>query len=144
MDEEEKDVKVKDRRLFNEKGELRKDISEEGVGKEPKAESKKADQSTSPEEEIPEKETRQRTPLPPVNFTSFVLSLSTNALMHMGEIPNPLNDKEEKDIEAARHTIDIIAMLQKKTTGNLHKEEKLFVEEILYNLRMKFVALAGK
>ena len=74
-----------------------------------------------------------------INFPTFVLSLSTQALMHLGEIPNPLTGKMDKEVEVAKQTIDIISLLQEKTRGNLDQEEEKLLDEILFNLRMKYV-----
>lgn len=78
-----------------------------------------------------------RTP-PPPDFSTFILSLSTSVLMHLGDIKNPDSDKVEKDLPLARHTIDIIEMLKEKTGGNLTKEEAYLIEEALYDLRTRY------
>ena len=152
MVEEEKGFKIRDRRLFDEKGELRKEILEEKSQeeKEKKEEFKEEKEKPSITAETAEKksskeeEDSHKPPLPPVDFASFIVSLSTNALIYLGEVPNPISNKPEKDIDAARHTIDTIAMLQEKTKGNLTKNEEQLIEEVLFNLRMKFVALVEK
>ncbi len=77
--------------------------------------------------------------LPEINFSTFVISLSTQALMHLGEIPNPLSGKEERDVPVAKQMIDILAMLQDKTRGNLNAGETKLIEDILFDLRMKYV-----
>ena len=81
--------------------------------------------------------------LPPADFSTFILSLSTSALMHLGEIENPETKKKEVNRTLARHTIDILAMLEEKTKGNLTEAESALIENILYDLRMKFCAKAG-
>ncbi|MBI5598305.1 MAG: DUF1844 domain-containing protein [Deltaproteobacteria bacterium] len=75
---------------------------------------------------------------PPADFSTFILSLSTAVLMHLGEIKNPVTDKIEKDRVVARHTIDIIDMLREKTGGNLTKDEAGLLEGLLYDLRMRY------
>lgn len=77
--------------------------------------------------------------LPPVTFESFVLSLGTATLVALGEIENPMSKKKEKDLASARQHIDILEMLQKKTSGNLSPEETNLLNEVLYATRMKFV-----
>src|SRR3954469_15950442 len=59
-------------------------------------------------------------PLPPVDFSTFVLSLGSSALMHLGELENPASGKPQKDLGMAKHTIDLLSMLQAKTKGNLN------------------------
>jgi hypothetical protein len=77
--------------------------------------------------------------LPPVEFSSFVLTLSTSALMYLGAIKNPATDKIEKDQVMAKHTIDVIEMLKDKTKGNLKDEEAKLMDSLLYDLRMRYV-----
>ena len=78
-------------------------------------------------------------PLPDINFSTFVISLSTQALMHLGEMANPVSGKEEIDVSLAKQMIDIVGMLQEKTRGNLTGGEAKLIEEILFDLRMKYV-----
>lgn len=82
--------------------------------------------------------TRQE-PLPEINFSTFVISLSTQALMHLGEIASPLSGKVESDVTAAKQMIDILGMLREKTKGNLSSGEERLLEDILFDLRMKYV-----
>lgn len=79
-------------------------------------------------------------PRPPIDFPSYLLSYYTQGLVLLGEVPNPYTNKKEEDVEAARHTIDILTMLEQKTKGNLTKEEQQLLETVLYELRMKFMA----
>ncbi len=64
--------------------------------------------------------------------------------MHLGEIPNSLTGKVEKEIQVAKQTIDIISLLQEKTRGNLDQGEDKLMEEVLYDLRMKYVEAVRK
>ncbi|WP_456433126.1 DUF1844 domain-containing protein [Thermosulfuriphilus sp.] len=92
------------------------------------------------------KESRDRSPetvLPPVNFSTFILSLSTSALVHLGELPEPETGEKKINIELARHAIDTLAMLKEKTKGNLTKDEEALLDHILYDLRLKFVKAKG-
>jgi len=79
--------------------------------------------------------------MPPleVNFMMFITSLSMQAMMSLGIYPNPITKKEEKNLDATKYTIDTITMLQEKTKGNLTSEESRLIDNILYDLRMKYV-----
>jgi hypothetical protein len=79
--------------------------------------------------------------LPAVDFASFVLSLATSALYHMGLVGDPERDEQapEPDLPLARQTIDSLEMLQHKTRGNLDAEEARLIEGVLYELRLRFV-----
>lgn len=74
-----------------------------------------------------------------VSFTSFVMSLATQTMVQMGEMQAPAGMEIPVDVESARQTIDILAMLQRKTRGNLSSEEVRFMEEVLHTLRMSYV-----
>ncbi|MBI5971112.1 MAG: DUF1844 domain-containing protein [Deltaproteobacteria bacterium] len=74
--------------------------------------------------------------LPPLDFSTFVLSLSTSALMNLGLVENPVTKKIEKEMPMARQTIDLLALLQEKTKGNLTKEEAKLLEDVLHELRV--------
>jgi hypothetical protein len=80
--------------------------------------------------------------LPRVDFATFVLSLSHSALMHLGEAPNPETGSVEQSLPLARQTIDLIAMLEEKTRGNLTGDEERLIGQILFDLRMRFVELS--
>jgi Domain of unknown function (DUF1844) len=80
--------------------------------------------------------------LPGVDFATFVLSLSHSALVHLGEAPNPDTGGVEKNLALARQTIDLIAMLEDKTKGNLTGDEERLVGQILFDLRMRYVELS--
>ena len=82
--------------------------------------------------------------LPEINFSTFVISLSTQALMQLGEIANPLSGKVETDIPAAKQMVDILCMLQEKTKGNLNSSEERLLEDILFDLRMRYVEAVKK
>ena len=82
--------------------------------------------------------------LPTIDFSTFVLSLSHSALMHLGEAPHPEDGKVEKSLPLARQTIDLIGLLEEKTKGNLSGDEERLVHQILYDLRMRYVELTKK
>jgi Domain of unknown function (DUF1844) len=74
-----------------------------------------------------------------VDFHTFVLSLGSSALMHLGELERPGASAPAKDLPLAKHTIDILAMLQEKTRGNLAPDEDKLLDSLLYDLRLRFV-----
>lgn len=82
--------------------------------------------------------------LPEISFSAFVISLSTQALMHLGEIANPLSGKMEPDMPVAKQLIDIIGVLREKTRGNLDSGEEKLMEDVLFDLRMKYVEAVKK
>ena len=127
MAEEEKGFVKKDKRSFDEEGELKEERpqDEEGKKEETKEETKKDD--------------AQRAPLPEVNFSSPIFSLSSSALLHLGEIADPHTGKKDKDLGLAKHSIDTIALLKEKTKGNLTVEEEKFLESILTDMRWRYV-----
>lgn len=90
-------------------------------------------------EEVPEAEG----PLPEINFTSLILSLSTSALIQLGEVEDPFTQKQSKNLPSAKQTIDLIGMLKEKTKGNLTPEEEKMIEQILFDLRMRYVKATG-
>jgi len=75
----------------------------------------------------------------PVAFTSFIMSLATQVLVQLGEMPAPQGMEIPIDLESARQTIDIMTMLQRRTKGNLSAEESRFMEEVLHSLRISFI-----
>ena len=75
-----------------------------------------------------------------LSFTTFVLSLSTAALQHLGvSATGDGEEKPEVNLQAAQQTIDILEMLEQKTNGNLSEEESKLLSTLLYDLRMRFV-----
>ena len=74
-----------------------------------------------------------------MDFSGFILSLNASALIHLGEIPDPHSKKREVNIPAAKHTITILEILAEKTEGNLSEEEKQLLDDMIYNIRMKYV-----
>jgi hypothetical protein len=117
---------VKDKRIFDTEGKVR------GESKEVKEEEVK-------EEEVKEEEKKGAAPLPEVNFSSFLLSLSSSTLLHLGEIADPQSGEKKKELALAKQSIDIIVLLKDKTKGNLTHEEEELLDHLLYDLRMRFV-----
>ena len=76
----------------------------------------------------------------PVSFVAFVLSLASNAAVHFGDLPDPVtNERRQPELDAAAQLIEIIAMLEEKTRGNLSAEERQLIDQVLFELRMRFV-----
>jgi hypothetical protein len=75
-----------------------------------------------------------------LSFTSFVLSLATTAAVHFGDIPDPATGtKGTPNMEGAGQMIEILSLLDQKTRGNLTAEERQVLEQVLYELRLRFV-----
>jgi hypothetical protein len=122
---------VQDRRRFSpETGEARQDAPEEAA-------SVKTSGTEAPGQS-------EQEALPEINFSAFVISLSTQALMNLGEIPNPVSSNVEVDVPVAKQMIDILGMLKDKTRGNLNASEDRLLEDILFDLRMKYVEAVKK
>ncbi len=85
----------------------------------------------------PEDEER---PLPPVDFSTLVISIAQGALMNLGEIEDPDTKQKSQHLVLARHNIDLLGLLQDKTRGNLDTEEQKLIENLLYDLRIKYVS----
>ena len=134
--EEKKDFVVKDRRIFAE-GKL--DAEEKEAKETPPVDQEKEAETNETSEE-PTAET-QEPPLqfPEINFPTFVASLNASALLHLGAIEDPSSGKKDKNLPMAKQTIDILNMLQEKTSGNLSKEEEDMLKNILYDLRIMYV-----
>jgi len=84
---------------------------------------------------------------PALSFTAFVLSLASTAAIHFGDIPDPQSGQHgEPNLEGAAQMIEILSLLEQKTKGNLTAEERQVLEQLLYELRMRFVqaSSAGK
>ena len=76
-----------------------------------------------------------------VSFSGFVISLTTTAAVHFGDYPDPATGQARApNLEGAQQMIDILAMLEQKTRGNLTAQERSLLEQVLYDLRMRFVA----
>ena len=80
--------------------------------------------------------------LPQIDFSTFILSLSHSALVHLGDAPNPASGKTEVNLPLARQTIDLLALLQDKSKGNLTGEEEHVLDQAVFDLRMRYVEVA--
>ena len=75
-----------------------------------------------------------------ISFAQFVISLGTTAAVHFGDLPDPLSgERGEPNLIAAAQTIDLLSLLQAKTRGNLEPAEAKLLDDLLYDLRMRFV-----
>ncbi len=79
-----------------------------------------------------------------LSFTAFVLSLASSAAIHFGDLPDPMSgQKAEVNLEGASQMIDILTLLDQKTRGNLTLEERQLLEQVLYELRLRFIEMSG-
>jgi len=79
-----------------------------------------------------------------INFVAFVLSLAHTAAVHFGDVPDPVSGSTaEANLPAAQQMIDILALMEAKTRGNLTAEERQLLEQVLFELRMRFVEIQG-
>jgi len=79
--------------------------------------------------------------LPKPSFELMVTNFAIQALISLGEIANPVTRLQERDLEAAKHAIDLLGVLDEKTRGNLSEDEKRHLDGTLYDLRMRYVSL---
>lgn len=77
--------------------------------------------------------------LPPLDFTTFVLSLSTSAIIHLGDAPNEGGAKSPVDLPMAKQTIDLLSMLEDKTKGNLSGEEERLLHQVVTDLKLRYI-----
>ena len=127
-EDQEKGFVVKDKRFSAKKeGGSDSSVKEEKKTEEPPREG-------SPEQELP---------LPEISFINFLFSLSTSALIQLGEIEDPISQKMARNLPLAKQTIDLIGMLKEKTKGNLSPDEEKLMENILYDLRIRYVKASG-
>ena len=134
--DEKKDFVVKDRRIFADEDldatETEKDDTaapDEAAASDPQPE---AESSTEQQQEPPPQ-------FPEINFATFVASLNASALLQLGAIEDPTSGQKNKNLPMAKQTIDILSMLQEKTTGNLSEEEENLLKNVLYDLRIMYV-----
>jgi len=121
---------IKDKRSSNQSDEEAK-AAAESQKKEPAA------QEESPSPQAAGKEFE-------LNFSTFVLSLTSSAFYHLGDIPDPMTGETAENLPAVKQTIDILVMLQEKTKNNLDAEEAKLMEQLIYELQIKYVAKTTK
>jgi len=136
-EENEKGFVIKDKRAINKKGNEEGNITGDETGK-PKAADPDGETEKEEAKETPSQESSEM-PLPEITFPSLIFSLSSTALFHLGELPDPQTNEKKKDLPLAKHTIDTIAMLKEKTAGNLTGDEEKFIENVLTDLRLRYV-----
>jgi hypothetical protein len=130
-DEEEQDSKgfrVVDHRRFDDQGNSRSDAGEDEGSRNDAARSDFNSATGA---------------LPDIDFSTFLISLSTSAMMHLGQQVVP-EGQAAVNLPLAKQTIDILGMLQQKTAGNLTAEEASLFEEMLYNLRLHYVEVSKR
>ena len=157
MQEEQPTFKVTDRRLFNADGSPRELTPEEEAAAaapaavaspppDPGPETPKAAPEPSPSPEADEEEFSEadlEDARDPTSFVSFLMSIASNAASALGMMEHPVTHQREVDVELGKHWIDVLGMLQKKTTGNLTPQEKRMLEGLLADLRMQYVSLVN-
>lgn len=167
MAEEQPTFKVVDRRPFNPDGTPRylspeeKEAQAAAKAKSTAAETPPASQPSAPaastrsepqaaresaETRTPPEQARAtgRDPLDdPASFVSLIMSLASNAAAALGMMPHPVTGETGVDLKTAKHWIDVLGMLEKKTAGNLDPQEDQILEGLLADLRMQYVSLSG-
>jgi len=142
-DNQEKGFVIKDRRRFDDSGDARPEQPREEATAKPQASKAEAKADPGRSEET-SRETEAEPTFPDLNFSTFVFSLGTSAMYHFGDFPDPVTKKAERNLEAAKQTIDILGILKDKTKGNLNDEEERLLESLLYEMRMRYVRETGK
>ncbi|SHK70044.1 protein of unknown function [Desulfatibacillum alkenivorans DSM 16219] len=143
---EDKGFEVHDRRAFA----SQEPEKEEAVQKDADAAPGQAEEKQSASQESQAKKeyntagTGASQALPQVNFPTFIISLSSSVLVYLGEMEDPATGETVVNLPVAKQTIDILGMLEEKTKGNLSEDESRLLQNILYDLRMRYVALAKK
>jgi hypothetical protein len=134
MDEpEDKGYTVEDRRFLHKSEEEKTKIKEEEAARQASAASaEKAFKEST-------KAAPGEMPLPEITFASFLISLSSSAFIHLGDIPDPVTGETKKDLPLAKQTIDLLGLLREKTRNNLQEDEEKLFDHLLYDLRMRFV-----
>jgi hypothetical protein len=116
----------------------------------PDSQAESTPQQSGPEQQKPPEEQKAKpqagtSPLPEMDFTTFVLSLAATAQMGLGLQPDPHAGQTAQNLPAAKQMIDVLGMLKEKTRGNLGQEEQTLLDSVLADLRMLYVKmLAGK
>ena len=128
------------------------DTEGEGFTIKDKRSSSQSDEETKASEESQKKEQTAKEEPPSqaesqnfeLNFSTFVLSLTSSAFYHLGDIPDPMTGQKQENLPAVKQTIDILIMLQEKTKNNLDVEEAKLMEQLIYELQVKYVAKKPK
>ena len=141
MSEEKKDFVVKDRRIFsNERTvDAEKNDREKDEDASTKASADNHKEKASETKTDAKKDAERDYALPEINFPTFIFSLNSSALVHLGVIEDPATGESGKNLPMAKQTIDILGMIEEKTRGNLTSDEASMLKHILYELRMIYV-----
>lgn len=83
------------------------------------------------------------TQMPKIDFSTFIFSLNSSVLVQLGLLEDPGTGQKDKNLPLAKQTIDIIAMLEEKTKGNLSPDEENLLKSMLYDLRILYVKEKG-
>jgi hypothetical protein len=136
--EADKGFKIDDRRRFSDSGDERPDTDDTV---EAPAEAQDEPLDVAPEQSDPKLDDAHQAGHADaeITFSSFAFGLASQAIMFLGLAPDPASGVVHKDIVQAQALIDILAMLEGKTRGNLDEDEARMMEEMLYELRMLFV-----
>ncbi len=142
-EKQEKGFIIKDRRRFDDMGQARPEAPGEEAAP-GRQETRPDAESAQTQSAKPAGKPQGEAPLPDMTFSTFVFSLGTSAMVHFGDFPDPVTKKAERNLEAAKQTIDILGILKDKTKGNLSDDEERLLESLLYELRMRYVRESGK
>jgi len=145
MKNEEKKVKIEDKRKFDTDGNLKDDAAvdvstnkakDKAKKKEKKIGSHKAEDKSKDKKESFDSDSMKDTE---INFLQFIITLYSSAMINLGVIPDPVSEEIHSNPKQAKELIDIIAMLKEKTKGNLNDEEDKALDEIIYQARMIYI-----
>ena len=98
------------------------------------------DQETKGQEKQTDSPKEKETEPFQIDFSTFIMSLTSSAFYHLGDMPDPSTGKKEVNLPAVQQTIDMLIMLREKTKGNLKEDEEKLVEQLIYELQVKYVA----
>jgi hypothetical protein len=142
--ERDKGFSVKDRRRFSMTEDKKVVENPEAEDKETAGNAKAPSGTEQAPGDAPDKtagsERREETAdLPPMSFSMLILSLSTQAMVNMGEFPDPVSGQINKNLQLAKQSIDLLGILDDKSKGNLTEDEERFLKTSLTDLRLRFV-----
>ena len=130
MEKEDEGFVIKDKRSSQ--------ISEEDARTQEKA------KAAEPKEPTPQHEHEHEGGQFQIDFSTFILSLTSSAFYHLGDMPDPTTGKAETNLPAVQQTIDMLLMLREKTKGNLSGDEAKLLEQLIYELQMKYISKTRK
>ena len=102
------------------------------------------DQETKGQEEQTGSSKEKETESFQIDFSTFIMSLTSSAFYHLGDMPDPSTGKKEVNLPAVQQTIDMLIMLREKTKGNLKEDEAKLLEQLIYELQVKYIAKTKK